>query len=327
MSAVAVCLVVVASGCTVQPGERPGSTGPSVAGSTSASPSAPPKPAGWDLDATNVGLASEGLSCASLPIYTGPVNVPSGTVIREKRITVPLNVSQGDVVIERSCVQLEEAVRGMPAVATTNYDTLKPAAGAVVIRDSELDGSLLASELAATVTGVVGVADLVNNYIHHFGSGIMLMDTGDRMDVLVERNYVTGLVAWGDAATVGNHSDAFTVRDFDASLNPERRLVVQGNRFDCNSGNDTGALFIQTYAGRIDNVVIERNLLEGAGYQLALNEVNAPYGDLQAVDNRFSGTGYGPAYVQGGQGWSLWKDNSLFEPAAPDARGESVPKP
>ena len=274
-----------------------------------------------------MGLASLGLTCGSLPPYSGAVDVPAGTVISGKRITAPLNVSAGGIVIERSCVQLESAVRGMPAVATTNYNTLKPAAGAVVIRDSELDGSLLAPELAATVTGVVGVADLVNNYIHHFGSGIMLMDTGTQMDVLVERNYVTGLLAWGDAANEGTHSDAFTVRDFDASLNPERRLVVQGNRFDCNSGNDTGALFIQTYAGRIDNVVIERNLLEGAGYQLGLNEVNAPYGSLHAVDNRFSGSGYGPAYVQGGQGWSLWKDNALFEPDAPDARGEPVHRP
>ncbi len=293
----------------------------------SASPTPLPKPAGWDLDATNVGLAALGSSCGALPLYTGPADVPAGTVIRGKRITAPINVSAGRIVIERSCVRLETAVSGMPAIATTDYNTLRPAAGTVVIRDSEIDGSLLAPELAAAVTAVVGVADLENNYIHHFGSGIMLMDTGKDRDVLVERNYVTGLVAWGDAAQEGNHSDAFTIRDFDASLQPDRVAMIRGNRFDCDSGNDTGALFIQTFAGRIDNVIVERNLLEGAGYQLGLNEVNAPYGALTAVDNRFSGTGYGPAYVQGGQGWQRWERNHIFDPTRTDGMGEPVPAP
>lgn len=67
--------------------------------------------------------------------------------------------------------------------------------------------------------------------------------------------------AWGDPATTGNHSDGFTVRDFPAG--PGRLLIVRNNRIDCDSGNDTGAFFVQTYGGNIDNVAASGNLLEG----------------------------------------------------------------
>jgi hypothetical protein len=75
------------------------------------------------------------------------------------------------------------------------------------------------------------------------------------LSALVERNYITKLRAWGDPAAHGNHSDAFTMRDFKDALG--RQLLVRNNRFDCNSGNDTDALFIQTYSGDFANVTAE----------------------------------------------------------------------
>jgi hypothetical protein len=73
---------------------------------------------------------------------------------------------------------------------------------------------------------------------------------------------------------------------------------VRNNRFDCNSGNDTGALFIQTYSGNIDNVVIEGNLLEGATYQLVLGAgYGHNYSNMSAINNRMSGTGYGAGNI------------------------------
>lgn len=282
---------------------------------------------GWDLTSNNVGLRSKGLDCADLPEYSGPQDVPAGTTIREKRITGPMNVSAGNITIDQSCFQPTRVDSGMPVVATTNYDTLKPAAGVVTIRNSEFDGSLLSQQDSASVTGFSGVADLSNNYIHHFGTGISFIDTGTPHDVLVEFNYVTDLQAWGDGATDGNHSDGFTIREFDTSLAGSRKATIRNNRFDCDSGNDTGALFIQTYAGVIDDVTIEGNLLEGEGYQLGLNQTNHPYSNLRATNNRFSGTGYGPAYVQGGSGWDVWEENFLFDPSQPAARGAAVPQP
>lgn len=301
---------------------------PATSTGSSSRPRATAKPEfGWDLTPDNVGLGSKGLSCADLPEYSGPADVPLGTTIREKRITAPMNVSAGGITIERSCIQPTTVDHGMPVVATTNYDTLMPAGGVVAIRDSEFDGSLLSVEDAGMVTAFVGIGDLTNNFVHHFGSGIALMDTGQERDALVEFNLVTDLVAWGDGATDGNHSDAFTLRDFDAAPGDQRKATIRNNRFNCDSGNDTGALFIQSYAGSIDNVVVEGNLLEGGGYQLGLNETNNAYSNMSAVNNRFSGTGYGPAYVQGGSGWDVWEENFLFDPNSTDSQGASVPQP
>lgn len=305
------------------------------ADSSSLPPSTTSPQFGWDLTLDNVGLRSMGLSCADLPEYSPPTDspegsmpyLPAGTTIREKRITTPINVSAGDITIERSCMQPTQAGRGMPIIGTTNYNIMEPVAGTVTIRDSEFDGSLLSQQDAAWATAFIGVGELTNNFIHHFGSGIALMITGPEHDALVEYNYVTDLTSWGDSASDGNHSDAFTVRDFEAKADGSRKATIRNNRFDCNSGNDTGALFIQTNAGPIDNLTIEGNLLEGRGYQLGLNEDNHPYSEMRAMNNRFSGTGYGPAYVQGGSGWDAWKENYLFDPARPDARGTAVQKP
>lgn len=300
-------------------------TGPIVSASPAVSSGNPTPRAGWLVTAENVGLQAQGLSCDGLPVYSGPSDVPAGTTISQRRIEHPLNVSAGSITIERSCMQPLRADPGLPIVATTNYSTLRPAAGVVTIRDSEFDGSRLSTRAAGEATAFVGVANLSNNYVHGFGSGLALMDTGRQLDVLVEHNYVTGLVAWGDGATSGNHSDAFTIRDFTGRQ--DRQAIVRNNRFDCNSGNDTGALFIQTFAGRIDNILVEGNLLEGGGYQLGLNQANHPYSSMRAINNRFSGTGYGPAYVQNGEGWSEWRDNYRYDAAGLDGRGVPVGKP
>lgn len=315
-----VAMITVLGGCSSM---EQGSQSPAQRSETSTSRSTK----GWELTADNTGLRSVGLECAKLAAYTGPTDVPAGTRIVEQRISTTVNLSQGDIVIERSCIQPTQADRGMPVVGTTNYNTMTPVSGKVIIRDSEFDGSRLKTQDAAMVAAFIGLADLTNNYVHDFGSGIALMNTGERLSSTIEHNFVANLVAWGDGATTGNHSDAFTVRDFDAQRNPQRTLDIRNNRFDCDSGNDTGALFIQTYAGRIDNVNVEGNLLEGGGYQLGLNEANNPYSNVRSVDNRFEGSGYGPAYVQGGTGWNAWQDNFLHDAAQPDARGAAVPSP
>lgn len=320
--------LTVLSGCGSVSGPAPPATPEGSSGGPASAPSKPPAPtAGWTITKTNVGLGPERLTCKELPEYHGPLAVPSGTTISQKRVTHGLDLSAGNITIERSCIQPTEAGQGMPVVGTTNYNTGKVTPAKVTIRDSEIDGSLLGRKAAAQATGFIGVADLIGNYIHDLGSGIGLMNTGSTLDVLVEHNYVTGLLAWGDASADGTHSDAFTVRDFDLTTRPARKLIVRSNRFDCDSPAATGALFVQTYAGPIKNVLVEKNLLEGGGYQLGLNQTKYPYSDLRAIDNRFTGTGWGPAYVQGGDGWSQWKDNYRYSSANPDARGASINEP
>ena len=132
------------------------------------------------------------------------------------------------------------------------------------------------------------------------------------------------MIGYGNPATDGNHSDAFTIRDF-AGTN--RQAIIRNNRFDCDSVNATGALFLQPYAGKINNVIIDGNLLEGNGYQLALEQHNNGYTNVKATNNRFSGTGYGATYRTGGEGWTQWTANHLYTATATNGIGKTVTQP
>ncbi|NUP13140.1 MAG: hypothetical protein HOW73_44435, partial [Polyangiaceae bacterium] len=289
---------------------------------------------GWELDASNVGLARVGLICDELPLYDGGTKPAAGTVVSEQRIESGIDLSNGDIVIERSCIRPASIGAGLPILTTTNYDACTDAgcpvaSSMVTIRDCDIDGSALDDYESAFSTAFIGVGTLQRNYIHGMGSGIAIFNSGDSLDATIEGNYVTGLTAYGDPAGDGNHSDGFTVRDFDTQSTPDRRLVVQNNRIDCSSGNDTGAFFIQTYGGDIDQVKIEGNLLEGGGYQLVLSAGfgNAYGANMSAVDNRLSGTGYGPGYVADPPGWAAWEENYLHDASQPDAKGEPIDEP
>lgn len=299
------------------------SSRPEPSHSASASAVTPPI-AGWDVNASNVGLAPFGLSCDSLPRYSGDHIVRHGSVISGMLIPIALDLSEGDITIDRSCIQPTSVGSGMPVVTTINYNTMGITEDPVVIRNSEFDGSRLDNKSAAMSAAFIGIADLRRNYFHGFGSGIALMDTGTRLDSIVEENYVTGLVAWGDPAKNGNHSDAFTIRDFSAAEKPDREVVIRHNRFDCDSGNDSGAVFLQTYAGRIDNVLLEGNLLEGNNYQLQVGKLDYPYTNIRAINNRMSGTGYGPLNVQGGPGFAEFTRNYIYKTNGVNGEGTLI---
>lgn len=284
--------------------------------------------AGWQLSTTNTGLARLGLQCGSLPAYTGPTRPAAGTVISKVRFTSPIILSAGNIIIEQSCMQPTTAWQGLPLMSTTDNNTGAIAPSTVTIRDSEIDGSKLSAYDAAMTTGFIGIANLQRNYIHDVGSGIGLMNTGKSLNSIVEGNYIRGLRAYGDGATTGNHSDAFTVRDFDAKTTPGRTLVVRNNRFNCDSANATGAFFVQTYSGNIQNLTLQNNLLEGGGYQLGLESgFGNTYSNLSASNNRFTGTGWGAAYVQGGPGWASWTENYLNDATAQNDIGTPVSEP
>ncbi|MGH3694118.1 MAG: hypothetical protein ACRDRX_09085 [Pseudonocardiaceae bacterium] len=275
-----------------------------------------------------------GLSCDQLPLYTGGYRVPAGTTIREKRIETTLELSAGNITVERSCIRPKEVGRGLPLVSTTNPDRCdatrcEPPPAPATLRDCEIDGSAVDNFNIAFSLGFGGIGSVERCYIHDVGSGIAVYGEDTPFDAFLVGNYITRLRAWGDAATTGSHNDGLTVRSFPGS---NRQAVIKNNRVIASSGNDTGALFIQPNAASIDNVLVEGNLLGGNGYQLGLEAANGfVYGrSMRAVDNRFSGTGFGPGYVSSKgleYGWSEWRDNYIDDPTKPDNRGRAVPQP
>jgi hypothetical protein len=278
-------------------------------------------PKGWELNETNTGLAGVGIEAYSLPIYRGPSKPAKGAVIAEMKIETTLDLSAGGITIERCWIRPASISRGNNFINTfDNNGHQEPAPENVVVRDCDIDGTALSAYDVCFSAAFVGNGTVERCHIYGMGSGVAIFHAGDKIPALIQGNYIHGLRAWGNPATDGSHNDGFTIRDY---AGPS--AVVRNNRIDCSSGNDTGAIFIQPYAGFIDNVLVEGNFLEGLGYQLILERHNYDYGtSLRAVDNRFSGTGFGPGYVDRKgltYGWAEWQDNFRSDPSKEGNRG------
>lgn len=285
---------------------------------------------GWELTADKVGLKGVGVDGSTLPVYTQSGHtVSAGTVIYRKKITSWYDLYNGGITIRQCLIQPQpgEVGKGSNVFSTWGGKGLpKP----IIIEDCEFDGSLLTQEAQAWIGPLFGVASFSRCYIHHMGSGISLLGTGEATgsDVLIEHNYVAQLTAYGDPSNGGNHQSAFTIRDLDLTGNPNRQVVVRDNFFDCSGANATGAFFIQPNGGDVANVTASGNLLSGNGFNLILEEdpTRFPYHyrNCTAVNNRFRPTEYGPSRVHNGEGWKQWADNYLLDPSKPNAESTVV---
>lgn len=281
---------------------------------------------GWELTSANTGIAKHGLVGTNLAVYAGLEKPLSGTRITEKWIQTGLDISNGNIIIER-CYVAPTNGSGSLLMGFDN-NTVTAGKGPVTVTDCTITGVNLSQQDAAFSLGIQAYGTFTGNYITNVGSGIGFLGSGDYSDSLVEGNYVTNLVAWGDPDTTGNHSDAFTIRDYSNAVESARKIEVLNNRFNCESGNDTGACFIQTYSGDIDNTIIQGNYLEGGGYVFGLNTMNGnTVSNLQMVDNRFRSTGYGNASADGITPIAAWVDNYVYSAGQVDARGAVVPMP
>jgi hypothetical protein len=277
---------------------------------------------GWQLTAQNVGLAPHGLTCASLPLYIGPAKPLGGNTISGYRIEQSLDLSNGNILIEKSCIKPNATGYHNSFLVTTTVCSgngcSATTAGNVTIRDSEITADHLSAGAIAKSCAFLGVATLQRNYMHGMGSGICFFETGTVHSALAEQNYVRGLRSAGDS-----HNEAATIRDFRNATG--RTVKFLNNRLDCSSGNETGGLFIQPTWLPIYNVTIQGNYLEGGGYNLYLERTsNATYGNVRAINNRFRPTGWGPAATPSGPGYAEWRDNYRYSSTAVNNAGTVV---
>ncbi len=115
------------------------------------------------LTRSNTGLAALGLACAGLPRYTGGSSPSAGTVISGKRIESALNLSAGNITVERSCIRPTTLATGAALLTTTGActgDRCAVTPAAVTIRDSDIDGSALAAQTVAKSCAFLGVGVL-----------------------------------------------------------------------------------------------------------------------------------------------------------------------
>lgn len=283
---------------------------------------------GWQLTATNIGLAPFGLACDTLPLYTGPAKPAAGTTITGKRIESALDMTAGNVTIEKSCIKpRNQGVLGSLSTTTVcpnDCNIGMPSGAKATIRDSEISGAFISASNIADACAFDGVADLYRNYMHDVGSGICFRETGTELPPVVENNYVVKLRHAGTA-----HHDAATVRDFRKNAANTRKLTWRGNRFDSTTDTgsyQTGALFIQpTWSGYgIFNVWVQDNYLEGGGYNLTLEQSSGGNSNTHSLNNRFRPTEWGASNVSGAPGWSEWTGNYLYSTTGLNAQGQVV---
>jgi hypothetical protein len=279
------------------------------------------------LTASNVGLASRGLTCAGLPAYTGSLKPAAGATITEKRVTGNLDLSNGGITIERSCVKPTSGDnRALISndICGSNECVVPAGRGQVVIKDSDIDASGAPASSISASCAFRGIGVLQRNLIKGMGSGICFFGTGYQLDGLAEQNYVTGLRSYADS-----HNEAGTIRDFRLnSTSPAGRSVkFLNNRLDCSSGNVTAGLFIAPTWVDINNFTVQGNYIEGEGYNLYLAYGGGQYRGGRAIDNRLRSTGWGPAVVDGGSGWDEWRDNYRYDSTKPDGKGAVVTEP
>jgi hypothetical protein len=279
---------------------------------------------GWQLTAQNVGLAPHGLTCDTLPLYIGPAKPLGGNTISGYRIEQPLDLSNGNILVEKSCIKPSSTGYHNIFLVTTTVCSgngcSATTAGNVTIRDSEITAEHLSAGSIAKSCAFLGVGSLQRNYMHGMGSGICFFETGAVHSALAELNYVRGLRSASDS-----HNEAATIRDFVKNTANTRTVKFLNNRLDCSSGNETGGLFIQPTWLPIHNVTIQGNLLEGGGYNLYLERTgNATYGNVRAINNRFRPTGWGAAATPSGPGYAEWRDNYRYDPTKLNAQGAVV---
>lgn len=282
---------------------------------------------GWTLTASNTGLAGVGLTCAGLPLYTGTNKPAAGTTISRVRIThEELILSNGNITLDRVCIQPTNVSNRMGVVFGYNPDTGDDQLGNATIIDSDIDGSLVTNPSVYTACGFRGAGSLYRTKIWGLGNGICYFGSPAVSTSVVEGNYVFGLRGgmYGTPPQQ-SHNESGTIRGFTGTS-----LVWRNNKLISQTGSDSGALFIQTISGNIQNVLIEGNYFETAAWNLALEAAHGnTYSAMQAKNNRFviPPGGFGAAYVTGGPGWAVWSENYRYDPTAPDGKGLPVGPP
>jgi Domain of unknown function (DUF4082) len=281
---------------------------------------------GWQLNSANVGLAPYGVSCATLPVYTGSSKPAAGARISKVRITSNLDLSNGDIEIDKSCIKPN--VGNKRALVSNDIcgsnECIVTSPKTVIIRDSEFDASDLPVDQIDTACAFRGVGTLQRNYMHDMDSGICFFGTGYLHDAIAEQNYVTL-----KRNTLTGHRESATIRDFRLNQRPDRQARFLNNRLDTEGDRVTASLFIQSTWVDIYNVTAEGNYLEGAGYNFYMDKgaYSGTYGNIDLINNRFRPTGWGARAVGSGPGVTEWSENYRYAATGTDCKGVVVPEP
>jgi hypothetical protein len=237
-----------------------------------------------------------------------------------------LILSNGNITLDRVCVRPRAASNRMGIVFGYNPDTGSDQLGDVTIRDSDIDMSLVTNPSIFSACGFRGAGSIYRTKIWGGGNGICYFGAPGVTTSVIEGNYVFNLRGglYGTPPQQ-SHNESATIRSFSGTS-----LIWRNNRLESYSGSDSGAMFIQTISGNIQNVRLEGNMFATPAWNLALEAAYGnTYSGMQSINNRFvvPQGGFGAAYVDGGPGWVVWSENYRYDPAVTDGKGLPVLRP
>jgi len=207
---------------------------------------------GWQLTASNSGLAGAGVNRANLPVYNG--SITSGMTLSMVKITHTVDLSNlSNVTLDRVWIA---PTNGGDVLALGNND---------VIKDSDISGEFTSSADAA-VCGIriFSASGYAIQRVHVTGVQIGAWIDGNGTGTLTD-SYIQA-----NRSLSGGHVDGFTRRGGTGSL------TLLRDRIEANvSGSTTGAFFLQNNNGAISGLSLQDTMLEGIGYLMTLDNTGA----------------------------------------------------
>lgn len=280
---------------------------------------------GWEKTASNVGLASVGLTAGDLSVYSGLPGWAGGNnpnitgTHTERRFNLGSNtLAPGTNTVFNRC-HFEGDSQQFCEISGSN----------VQFYDCDF-----------VMTGSGGVNRTIINAHTYFGAGDGLVISNARMTggtVHINVNYIDATISdvYGYGQDPNNnggaqHRDGFTTRGESGNT-----LILERCRFECLEGSTTGAFFTQdTYhepagdlAGRAltNPIILNQCSFEGGGYCMTLEDAK----DLRVTDCRIRQSGsyqVGP-YTQTRLNTTVWTDNYVWANSPPLYRGSLISDP
>lgn len=269
---------------------------------------------GWQLDKTNTGIARAGLTekqLKPLDFSSGPdkgkgvtnyqgvngnIYINANQTIENKIISpsYQLHITAGNVTLRNCIIRPTNVGRGLPLIVGEN----------ATVENCNID---------ATQLGIVGIAISMTGTIRGcniWGSstGISINNSSSKLSIC-EGNYIHDL-----EGHEGAHMDGITTR-----MSSGKGVTIRNNRVDVTWKTPsmvTGAMFIQSQAGPIDNLTIENNLFEGHGYNLSMGISSYKFGsNVSIINNRFNPAkgGWGAVAIQNGIKIAVDRENHYYD--------------
>ncbi len=274
---------------------------------------------GWYLTENNTGLCGNYDGLESLNISevgylfnnTLYINIP-GITISKTLIELPIIIEASGVTIDHCLIKpTHGAGAGVPIITVLD----------ATILDSDIDCTLIDLAVYGACIAVSGENCIIERCnIRGGGTGISIQNTSTSRVSVAQGNYIHELQLYND-----NHIDGITIR-----ISPGLGVIVRNNYIKVQPNPATGPLFIQPWAGHINNVLVEGNFFQGYGYGLALEYNTYGYGyNMLAKNNRFDPweASNWAASLSGGPGWYEWTDNYMYRQNAISCMGTAVQEP